>query len=546
MQNSNIKLIRSSAAVDIMCRPTDTTRRDDGHITETINDDQSRHNTAIVALGACSLCNGFLMISVFPYSGFMVLTLLPYTTPETAGTYAGFLAASFMLGRFLTAYEWGRLADIYGRVFVLQTSLVLSAVFSILFGTSQTYTMAIIWRCCLGMSNGMISTIKTSALEIGHGDEAKEKRAMGLVIGVRSYSYLLGPALGGFLAEPLQQYPNVSWLQNGWWAPLLERCPFLLPNLVVALICLSASLAVALFLEETLPASKCRDPSLIGHDFTSWIASSWRRTTQTCRGGSTDEVRMLLPNQQSPLKDKTDDDVDDRSQQTSIWDRSITRRHIIMHCVFSFVCTCIDEAFPLFCMSSIGGLSLAESSIGNILSIAGILFVLLQYAVYSGVMDRYGMYPAIRIGCIASVIPAGLIPLSVLLSSKGAPSWLVQGSLSIFMGISKIMTCLYFSAMSLATNKTVESTQRAKLNALVAVGISIAKGLGPIFAGALVSASFSSPWLVPPEYGSVLIFSTITLLGLEVYRRVRNLERDMKLKELEAEMELESTKNPSA
>jgi MFS family permease len=529
-----------------MCRPTDTTRRDDGHITETRDDDERRHNMAIVALSACSLCNGFLMISVFPYSGFMVLTLLPYTTPETAGTYAGFLAASFMAGRFVTAYEWGRLADIYGRVFVLQTALVLSAVFSILFGTSQTYAMAIIWRFCLGMTNGMISAIKTSALEIGHGDEAKEKRAMGLVIGIRSYSYLLGPVLGGFLAEPLQQYPNASWLQNGWWAPFLERCPFLLPNLVVALICLSASLAVTLFLEETLPASKRRDPSLIGHDFTNWISSSLKRTTQTCRGSSTDEVRMLLPKQQSPVNDKTEDDVDDRSQQTSIWDRSITRRHIILHCLFSFVTTSVDEAFPLFCMSSIGGLSLVESSIGNILSIAGVLFVLLQYTVYSGVMDRFGLYAAIRIGCIASILPVGLIPISVLLSSKGAPSWLVLGSLSIFMGISKIMTCLYFTAFSLATNKTVESTQRGKLNALVTVGISIAKGLGPIFAGVLVSASFSSSWLFSPEYGSVLIFSIITLLGLEVYRRVRNLERDMKQEELEVDMELESTKNTSA
>ena len=526
-----------------MCGPTNATRRNDGHITETRNDYERRHSNAIVALCACSLCNGFLMVSVFPYSGFMVLTLLPYTTPETAGTYAGFLAASFMAGRFVTAYEWGRLADIYGRVFVLQTALVLSAVFSILFGTSQTYTMAIIWRCCLGMTNGMISAIKTSALEIGHGDEAKEKRAMGLVIGVRSYSYLLGPALGGFLAEPLQQYPNASWLQNGWWAPLLQRCPFLLPNLVVALICLSASLAVTLFLEETLPASKRRDTSFIGHDFTNWIASSWKRTTQTCRGGSADEVMMLLPNQESSLNDKTDDDVDDRSQQTSIWDLAITRQHIIIHCAFSFVTTSIDEAFPLFCMSSIGGLSLAESSIGNILSIAGVLFVLLQYAVYSGIIDRFGLYPAIRIGCIAGVLPVGLIPVSVLLSSKGAPSWLVQGSLSIFMGISKIMICLYFTAMSLATNKTVESTQRAKLNALVTVGISIAKGLGPIFAGALVSASFSPSWFVPPEYGSVLIFSTITLLGLGVYGRVRNLERDMKRRKSEVEIDLESTKN---
>ena len=80
------------------------------------------HDWDIVSLCLCSLANAFVLINVFPYSGFMVLFLLPRTTPETTGTYAGFLASSFMLGRCVTAVEWGKIADKYGRVCALQVS----------------------------------------------------------------------------------------------------------------------------------------------------------------------------------------------------------------------------------------------------------------------------------------------------------------------------------------------------------------------------------------------------------------------------------------
>jgi MFS family permease len=66
--------------------------------------------------------------------------------------YAGMIASSFMLGRFLTAYQWGRMADHYGRVCVLQVALLFSIVFSILFGTSKSLATALIWRTALGMS----------------------------------------------------------------------------------------------------------------------------------------------------------------------------------------------------------------------------------------------------------------------------------------------------------------------------------------------------------------------------------------------------------
>jgi hypothetical protein len=51
-------------------------------------------------------------------------------------------------------FEWGKdsIADTYRRIFVLKVSLTLSAVFSILFGISESYKMAICLGPCLILS----------------------------------------------------------------------------------------------------------------------------------------------------------------------------------------------------------------------------------------------------------------------------------------------------------------------------------------------------------------------------------------------------------
>lgn len=480
----------------------------------------SQHNNTIgvAALCLCSLANAFVMISAFPYNGYMVLTLLPGTTPETAGPYTGFLAASFMAGRVVTAYEWGRVADKYGRILCLQASMILSAVFSILFGMAQSYNMAIFWRCCLGMVNAVASTSKTLASEMSHGDELLERRAMGLVIGMRSWGMLLGPAIGGLLAEPQTQYPQTMWFQSGWRKRLLETYPFLLPNLVVAICCLGGAISATWFIEETLTSSERLTPRTAFQDLFHGLSGCWMtisqlwRSPRAPRGG--EESQVLLPNE-DPI-DSSILESPSSPPEVSIWSRKTTRNHLIAHWVFSFVVVVIDEAFPLFCMSTVGGLSLEEASIGQILSMAGLFFAVCQYVVYATIVDRCGLYPSIELGCLFGLLPATLIPLAKIWMEEQRPWWLVFGLLGILLGACKIFTCMCFASLAIATNKTVPASQRAKTNGLVLVGGSVTKGLGPIVAGVLVTVSFSPRGLVPAEYGSVAIFGTVGIIGVLV------------------------------
>jgi MFS family permease len=139
----------------------------------------SAHTAAIIALSLCMLSQSWLLISVYPYSGFMAIDLIPEVNEENAGSYAGMIASSFMIGRALSSYGWGKVADIYGRKFVLFASLGLSCLFSVLFGTASTFGSALAWRFMLGLINGIVGTAKTTTSEIAHGNQKLETRGMG-------------------------------------------------------------------------------------------------------------------------------------------------------------------------------------------------------------------------------------------------------------------------------------------------------------------------------------------------------------------------------
>ena len=205
-----------------------------------------------IALCVCMVTHSYLLISVFPYSGFLAIHLLD-VDEDRAAQYAGLIAAAFMVGRTTTCILWGHAADRYGRTFALYASLLLSCICSILFGMSRSYSTAFVARFLLGCSNGILSTIKTVVSEICT-DERTETCTMNLVIGMWGWSFLVSPFVSGALADPVKQYPDAAWLREGTVAgDVLRDYPFLLPNLVGGAVCLLGTALIRLFVHETLP-----------------------------------------------------------------------------------------------------------------------------------------------------------------------------------------------------------------------------------------------------------------------------------------------------
>lgn len=500
---------------------------------------------ALATLCLCMLTQSYLLISVFPYSGYLVLHLVPTATPETAGRYAGLVAAALMMGRATTAVAWGHAADTYGRTSVLYLSLLSSAVLSICFGLAPSLKWAIAMRFLLGTCNGIIGTIKTAVSELA-GD-ANEAQWMTIVIGMWSWGFLLSPAISGALAEPLQQYPDATWLHESCvLQPLLTRFPFVLPNLLGAVLCLLTFVAVTLFIPESLPAHKRQSVrSLPGHVI---------RTLQSylcCFRCQKASYRQL------PLKAHPSDvgmsEENTTSRQTekeamvasmtlsnsppsptppsmlSILKRPQTRAVLLIYWFNSFVTLTSDEVFPLFAMSREAGLGLAESSIGKVLSGCGLLFAVSQYHVYQWIYRRWGLYGTIRIGAAVAAPLFLFTPAAVWLArahaarfdasnpsefmdTPDAPRTLpkvVFAYLAIVLASTKVATLLFFSSISVAVNRSVPASQMATTNGLAMLGGSVAKSLGPLLAGWLVTQSVA--WCGPS--GSLLMYGVLGVLG---------------------------------
>ena len=118
---------------------------------------------------------------------------------------------------------------------------------------------------------------------------------------------ILGPALGGALAQPVQNYPSL--FDQG---SLFDTYPFLLPNLVCVCILGCGVIVGTLFLEETHTQHKLRkDPGLVfGHWLLGRITRLLGEATNAMEGDSRhpDELEKLLPLEEQdtrPLSDSS-------------------------------------------------------------------------------------------------------------------------------------------------------------------------------------------------------------------------------------------------
>uniref|UniRef100_M8BE41 Putative membrane protein n=1 Tax=Aegilops tauschii TaxID=37682 RepID=M8BE41_AEGTA len=137
--------------------------------------------------------------SLFPFLYFMIRDLHIAKTVEDIGFYAGFVGASYMLGRTLTSTAWGMVADRIGRKPVIVLGIFSVILFSALFGLSVHYWMAISTRFLLGSLNGIIGPIRAYAIEVCRPEH--HAIALSLVSTAWAIGLIVGPTIGGYLAQ---------------------------------------------------------------------------------------------------------------------------------------------------------------------------------------------------------------------------------------------------------------------------------------------------------------------------------------------------------
>ncbi|KAJ3268872.1 hypothetical protein HDV01_002130 [Terramyces sp. JEL0728] len=160
--------------------------------------------------------------TIIPLFPFMVRFLLPDEPESSVGYHAGLLGSAFYLPLFLMNVVWGGASDKYGRKPILLVGLAACAIVTLILGFSQSFALTWICRFVAGFF-GANSTVAKGMI----GDIARDQRSRtwgyvfyGSVYGV---TQMIGPLLGGLLANPADLYPGV-FDKNG----LFGRYPYLL------------------------------------------------------------------------------------------------------------------------------------------------------------------------------------------------------------------------------------------------------------------------------------------------------------------------------
>ncbi|KAH9610807.1 hypothetical protein KSS87_023698 [Heliosperma pusillum] len=372
--------------------------------------------------------------SLFPFLYFMVRDFHIAKEEADVGYYAGFVGCSFMLGRALTSVIWGMVADRYGRKPVIIFGTASVVVFNTLFGVSTNFWMAIITRFLLGSFNGLLGPVKiTTAWGIG---------------------LIIGPALGGLLAQPAEKYPEIFSQDS-----LFGRFPYFLPCLITSIFAVLVTIG-AFWLPESLHKHKPKHSSVYD-PYEAAEAAIWT---------SDDKLIKIEIDESTFLPRK------------SLYKNWPLMSSIIVYCIFSLHDMAYTEIFSLWAVSprKLGGLSYSTQDVGTILSITGLGMLIFQLFLYPQIDKIFGPIMVVRLCGMLSIPVLQCYPFIALLS--GLSLAVMLNCASVVKNV--ISTCIITSSFILQ-NRAVDQDQRGAANGISMTTMSLFKAVGPACGGAL-------------------------------------------------------------
>ncbi|CAN6992649.1 unnamed protein product [Brassica oleracea var. botrytis] len=392
--------------------------------------------------------------SLYPFLYYMIEDFGVAKTEKDIGFYAGFIGCSFMLGRALTSVFWGIVADRYGRKPIILLGTISIAIFNALFGLSLNFWMAIGTRFLLGSFNCLLGTMKAYASEIFRDEY--QATAMSAVSTAWGIGLIIGPALGGFLAQPADKYPNVFSKDS-----IFGRFRYALPCFTISAFALVVTV-LCCFIPETLHNHKLD----ITSDDDSYEVLEAASRESTASAGKTGK--------------------NEKTSQGSLLKNWPLMSSIIVYCVLCLHDTAYSEIFALWANSprKYGGLSYSTNDVGTVLAISGLGLFSFQVFVYP-LAERL-------LGPVLVTRYAGALMIPIQMSYPFIAN-LSGLSLSLLLNCASILiNVLSVSAITgllILQNKAVDQSQRGAANGIAMTAMSLFKTVGPAGAGILFSWS---------------------------------------------------------
>lgn len=416
----------------------------------------------------------------------------------------------------LTAIIWGKIADspkIYGgRKMVLLIGTLGTAICCFGYGFSTTFATAMFWRVLAGCVNGLVGIIRTMISEITV-ERKYQSRAFLILPMSFNVAGILGPILGGWLADPAVALPE--WFSPGapFYSSIVETYPFALPSIVNAAALFGVFLAVFFGLEETSKAKKgTYDPGL--HFAARVHCFILRRPLDYVYHENTGYEAIVA---EKPLATPTPASKKKTLPFSRLWTKNVIFT-LLSQALYDFHLGAFTNIWTLFLSTPrpgftsptaavetipevsglgkrnmlwfAGGLGMPASTVGNATSILGVLGMLLQVVMYPPVHARLGTLRSFRYFLVIFPVAYLLAPFLATLPQTQNEDGSSSVSTAIWVGIVLILF-LHTSARTMTLPASIIllnncSPHPSVLGTIHGVGQSVSAGfrtVGPIVGG---------------------------------------------------------------
>jgi len=415
---------------------------------------------------------------VYPYASFLVQYFDMASDKSSTGYFAGVLTCALMTGRTISSPFWGWVIDKWGRKPVLLIGLFFAGALSVAFGFVQNYTMAVLIRFGIGLFAPLSVVTKTCVSEVC--PESKQAGAMSYYSMIWLTSSVVGSVIGGVLVDP----KSTGIAPSG---PLADY-PFLLPNLITAIVAFTALGGVFIWLEETLTIKKARDAA----------------------------IRQTL------LKSMPEMETEPLTYKDLVKDKVIVLA-VSIYGINSFCSTAYFELFPLWCWAKVsnGGLDFEPLEIGYALAASNLSLVIFQRWLFRKMVARKGYLWNVLCGSLFQAPAIFIIPwISYARNVYGIWVYIIGTSMIWYFLSFQVLT-----AQFVMTNNLVVKTERGKLNGLCMMVGSFSRAVAPLFTGVVFAATAKSGLSFPLNY--TFCFDFIAVLCIFMWFLSRYLPRSI-------------------
>jgi MFS family permease len=377
---------------------------------------------AVLAMIALAEQTAFNSIS--PYLPNMTATF-PEVQGKDVGVYVGLIASAFALAQFATNYFWGWLSDRIGRKPVIITGTICTAITFVLFGFCTTLWQAIVVQALMGMLNGNAGLVSTCLGEITN--RSNQSRAFTYLPVLYGIGGITGPLLGGSLIFHTNPFDKSQ--PNPY--------PYIMPNIISAVILVIDLVLTSIFLDESLEDSDAL-PSFTQR-IREFFSSFWQFTTSHrptyLRAGfsgpfryhSVPQVPQISARGRSWSDVTRDSDLDSAVSPMSPTEHEHEHEHeltrdeifnrdtvllLITYLIFAFANVAFNSLYPIFAEASEPtGRNLTPQELGLSLGFSGVVTILFQVCIFGKLREKMGNKWSYRAGLLGFVVSFLLMPL---------------------------------------------------------------------------------------------------------------------------------------